>query len=71
MAGMTPYTPESWRKTNADRIRATTDEELAGWLEQFASCEICPAIRERCGYGNGCMKAWLDWLKQEVEEDEP
>lgn len=51
---------------NADRIRAMTDEELANWLEQFASCELCPAIRERCGYGDGCVKAWLDWLKEEV-----
>jgi len=29
MAGVTPYTENSWKKTNADRIRAMTDEELA------------------------------------------
>ena len=55
-------------KTNGDMIRAMTDEELAEWLEQFASCELCPAIRERCGYGDGCVKAWFDWLKQKMEE---
>lgn len=54
------------KQTNADRIRSMTDEELANWLEQFASCELCPAIRERCGYGDGCINAWLDWLKQEA-----
>ena len=54
--------------TNADRIRSMTDEELANWLEQFASCELCPAIRERCGYGDGCVKAWLDWLREEAKE---
>ena len=69
-------TTAEWRKwnairtkpiTNADRIRSMTDEKLANWLEQFASCELCPAIRERCGYGDGCVKAWLDWLKEEAK----
>ena len=52
--------------TNADRIRAMTDEELAEWLTDK---EL--KAYERCGYkGNKkrFIKQWLDWLKQEVEE---
>lgn len=39
--------------TNADKIRAMTDEELTAWLEDRFPLPI-----------NGL---WLDWLKQEVE----
>ena len=41
--------------TNADRIRAMTDEELADWLIMN---------------GNGSdYKTWLDWLKEEATND--
>lgn len=43
--------------TNADRIRAMSDEELAKWLEY----EGGGACAEVCG--------WLDWLEQPAEED--
>lgn len=43
--------------TNADRIRAMSDEELAKWLEY----EGGGACAEVCG--------WLDWLQQPAEED--
>ena len=55
-------------KSNGDRIRQMTDEELAKIL-CFAECEIlCPAINnEHC---NGdCCGHFLRWLKQEVSED--
>ena len=41
--------------TNADRIRAMSDEELAGWLFQ--------------AWHNSwyTLQEWLDWLKQEAE----
>lgn len=47
----------SQKKTNADRIRAMSDEELAKWLEY----EGGGACAEVCG--------WLDWLQQPAEED--
>ena len=40
--------------TNADRIRAMTDEELAYFMANIEPC------RE---------SAWLDWLKQEVSDN--
>lgn len=57
--------------TNADRIRAMTDEELAiflynGWKEQDTfSKEVC----ERCVDTDiSCQpNCWLNWLKQEAE----
>lgn len=56
--------PSNWRAgpnyvpgTNADRIRAMSDEELAKFLEY----EGGGACAEVCG--------WLNWLRQPVEED--
>lgn len=40
--------------TNADRIRAMTDEELAEELRL-------------CGDGVWAYEDWLDWLKEEVK----
>ena len=50
-----PTCYESKPQTNADKIRAMTDEELADWLVMN---------------GNGeDYKTWLDWLKQEAKDD--
>ena len=43
-------------KTNADRIRSMSEEELARWLEY----EGGGACAEMCG--------WLKWLQQPAEE---
>ena len=43
--------------TNADRIRAMTDEELADYLRYYSD-----------SYARYDMD-WLDWLKQEVRND--
>lgn len=52
-------------QTNADRIRAMTDEELAEWLASFVHCD-CPVVHYRgCG-SEECDVPWLDWLKQEA-----
>lgn len=69
MAGVTPYTENSWKKTNADRIRAMTDEELAGWFIRI-QYDISDYY---CG-GHSCeptlptgKESWLGWLKQEAQ----
>jgi hypothetical protein len=54
MAGVIPYTHGSWKKTNADRIREMSDEELAEWASAITLEEF------------GDKKDWLDWLKEEV-----
>ena len=55
--------------TNADRIRAMSDEELAEWICSIMTAECCdqrcPA-RDICNLGdNGLVK----WMKQPAEED--
>lgn len=71
--------PELMRSTtNADRIRAMSDEELAERIETIADCNHCPIlekvqkkpIRETCRGEKAvsrysCMKHWLDWLREE------
>ena len=59
--------------TNADRIRAMSDEELAKFLCEFRSCDSdghpcsgCKAERY-CYTGHTRMK---DWLQQPAEEED-
>ena len=47
-------------KSNADRIRGMSDEELAAWLADH------PVVSEY-DENNPQHKAWLDWLRQEAE----
>lgn len=57
------------RKTNADRIRSMTDEELAEFIAYSTSCETC-VVRKGGSYechNTNCSTAWLDWLKEEAE----
>ena len=60
-------------KTNAQKIRAMSDEELA---EQFVFmstiCEFC-VKRKNCEEVPGykyCMEGILDWLQRPAEEDD-
>ena len=57
-------------ETNADRIRAMSDEELAKYLSNPCDCAVDP---ERDGYrecGNDlCVKYLLEWLQQPAEEE--
>ena len=56
-----------WEKTNADRIRAMTDEELA-YLIRCGVCELIGATQDHCET-NTCVDCVLDWLKQPAEVD--
>lgn len=60
MKNYEPRTPP----TNADRIRAMTDEELAAWREKC--CPDRDNSAEDC-WKESCELCWLDWLKEEVE----
>ena len=61
--------------TNADRIRAMSDDELSSWIADIAMCNNCRAkntdTANPCkGLYVGCKGNWLDWMKQEVERSE-
>lgn len=56
--------------TNADRIRAMTDEELAELLNRMEP-KFCHAGFDYmigCLEDKDCVVCWLDWLKQEVDD---
>ena len=65
MAGVKPYTHDDWKKTNADRIRSMTDEELAQYMGDVQTWGGCPNHGARNCTEN-CADCWLDWLKQEA-----
>lgn len=53
--------------TNADRIRAMTDEELAVFVEgSICPGGVCPLGNETDVSKPSCQKCWLDWLRQEA-----
>ena len=56
------------KKTNADRIRAMTDEELADRIMGYIRCEACEReFHIECNPLMTCRGVWLEWLKQEIE----
>lgn len=52
-------------QTNGDRIRAMTDEALAGMI--MGAPLICAKIK-LCGDKSGCEECCLEWLRSPVEE---
>lgn len=55
--------------TNADRIRAMSDEELANFIPDWSYTKACKCNEhEFIGCDNQCEKCVLDWLKQPAEE---
>lgn len=52
-------------QTNADRIRAMTDEELAEFIEHSPYPPNATCSEEGCKFDT-CVDCWLDWLKQEA-----
>ena len=65
--------------TNADRIRAMSDEELSDIFLRADFCKCCEHEKDGvcnyiCAYPNiplydGCKQAALTWMKQPVKED--
>ena len=55
-----------YKKTNADRIRSMTDEELAEWfgkIQYDTAYYFSGEDKQEYPYPDG----WLDWLKQEAK----
>lgn len=57
------------QKTNADRIRAMTDEELCDFLYNSKFTDICIEGCEKCKYDGRCEDRMLEWLKKPAETD--
>lgn len=70
---------ESDAMTNADHIRAMSDEEMAEfWGVEKAFCPpektVLSCLDEDMKvvhkYPDGCINCWLDWLKEEANESD-
>lgn len=55
------------KQTNADRIRAMSDEELCDFLYSYKFFEICNEGCGECTYQGECVRRLAEWLKQPVE----
>lgn len=55
-------------RTNADRIRAMSDEELARFIPNWSYTDACKCGEHYVGCNNECEKCVAEWLKQPAEE---
>lgn len=55
-------------KTQADRVRAMSDEELAKWLTISVIPRVCE-IPLKAG-NEPMLDKWLDWLRSEAKEED-
>lgn len=63
-------------QTNADRLRAMSDEELADWLARTQIDNVAEALaiarisfEQPCGMKDEVKKECLEWLKQPAEPE--
>ena len=56
----------TFHQTNADKIRAMTDEALAEYLSEV---HYCPSPSP-CEPTKNCKDCWTEWLRSPVEESE-
>lgn len=58
-------------KTNGDRIRKMTDEELAVMLDIHEINEVCNYCAYYHNYAchNGCYAGILEWMQKEADKD--
>ena len=57
-------------QSNADHIRAMSDEELANFLAPSFTCHACPSsILCDSDTGRTCSELFAEWLRQPYKED--
>ena len=54
-------------QTNADRIRAMSDEELEQFINHFNICDIRTNEECKMSYCACCEVCVMDWLRQPAE----
>lgn len=54
--------------TNADKIRAMSDEELAEYMEEITDPDCPPEHGYMLCKEGKCKQCWLDWLRQEATD---
>ncbi len=63
--------PVSETRTNLDRIRAMSAEDIANWAVKNLECCSCPISDSRgyCCETTNCMATFIKWLNSPVKED--
>lgn len=57
-------------RTNLDRIRAMSVENIADWVAQNLECDSCPiSVSGGRGCETNCAAAFVKWLNSPVKED--
>ena len=54
-------------RTNADRIRSMSDEELVEFFLEKMDCAACPASEDVACEHDRCLEYIKEWLQSEVE----
>lgn len=55
---------------NYEKIKNMSIEEMAKFIYDYFSCEYCP-MHTRCEYNEeDCMYKSMDWLQQEVSNEQ-
>lgn len=54
------------KRTQGDRIRSMTDEDLADWFSIY--CCRNKTYDAHCDTFRNCKACWADWLQEEVKE---
>ena len=63
--------PASETRTNLDRIRAMSAEEIANWVLENLECCSCPISdsHEHSCETTNCVTAFIKWLNSPAKED--
>ena len=62
--------PASETRTNLDRIRAMSAEEIANWAVEKLECCSCPMSDDRGrACETNCAETFIKWLNSPVKED--
>lgn len=57
-------------RTNLDRIRTMSAENIADWVAQNLECDSCPiSVSGGRGCETNCAAAFVKWLNSPVKED--
>ena len=68
-AGYTTSNSTVATKTNADHIRAMSDEELAAFIPAWSYTDACKCGEHYVDCNNECEKCVAEWLRQLYKED--
>ncbi len=62
--------PASEARTNLDRIRAMSVEDIANWAGEHLECCSCPiSDYQGCSCEKDCVATFIKWLNSSVKEN--